>query len=270
MRKLLFVTLLCLCIGTAAQNKPDGSIITGIDFTNAQLVGSVSLADAIVDYIASCGGSENVSHCRFVAADDIVMSASVNVQMYDYVLRGLIEVFSAFGEYKIVDYLADMPYAPLGEMTDERHESLKGFVDSYRKVKIGEIAPEIEWETIDGQKFVLSELECDCILSFVSLGCDHCKEWLRDIKPFLKQHSDYKLVIWMVNGSDREMKRFLRRNRLGNVLCLSDGMSWKSPVVNEYCVSSTPSNFVMDKNMIIVDKPETIEDLCDFVNNHQK
>lgn len=270
MRKLLLVTLLCLCIETVSQNRPDGSVIEHIDFSNVGMVGSDSLANAVVGYLASCEGSENVSRCQFVAADDLVMEASANAQMYDCVLRGLMEVLDSMGKSKIVDYLADLPYAPFGEMTDEQISDLKSFAESHRKVRIGSAAPEIEWEAVGGRVFRLSDETGYCVLSFVSLDCEHCREWLADIRLFQKQYPEYKLVVWTVNSSDREMKRFLRRNKLGNMVCLNDGMGWNSPVINEYCVSSTPCVFVIDENMIIVDKPESVGDLFDFANNHKK
>ena len=269
MRKLLIITLFGICFSAFAQNTEGNLSLENIDFSDVSLVGTDTLANAIVEYISACAEFDNRTQCLWSKADDIMMAATANPQIYNYVLRGLIEVFDALGEYKIVNYLVDMPYVTAASLNDDSLVALAEFAERFRKVKIGEQAPEIIWETIDGQSFVLSDMKSEfVVLAFLSLNCDHCREWLHDIRSFLKQHSNYKLVVWLVNGSSKEMKKIIRRNKLRDIVCMRDGMSWNSPIVKDFCVSSTPTILILNEKKIILDKPETIEDLHNFVQNN--
>lgn len=264
LRNLLFIIILSLASLAFAQEDYDKEqILLEMDFSDS-LTDDYENILRIVDYLSLCENTDNPTACHFESVNQILSLVSENAEKYAFVVKGLLEVYSQTDYDKIVSYIADLPFVPQNIDSSELHP-LQQFADGFKKVKIGVQAPEILCEVYENQVFSLyTQKSPFIILAFLSSDCDHCREWLKKTGVFMRRHADYKLIVWNVSGEAGKMKRLLRRYRIKNSVCVTDNQGWRSPVLEIYCVFTTPSVFVLDTDKTIVLKPETVEELYDF------
>lgn len=262
----VFIFLGISALVSAQQMDNEGHVPCAIDFYDSLSSDYDSLAMQIVDCLLLCERVENPSSCHFESVNRILSTVSADPEKYAYVVKGLLAVYSQTGFDKMVAYLSDFPFLPQ-DIEESELQSLQLFAESFQKVRVGAKAPDILYGTSENDLFSLYEFKSAfTIVAFLSFDCEHCREWLKDVQMFLAQNDEYKLIVWNVSGNSKKMKRLLRRHHVRNAICLADNLGWKSPVVEIYCVYTTPSVFVMDSEKTIVAKPETIEDLYDLTN----
>ena len=130
---------------------------------------------------------------------------------------------------------------------------------------VGEKAPDIHAVTIDGRDFHLYDIEAkNTIMLFWSYTCPHCRELIKELGEFVKEHDDIELVTVQVVGELKDVKRIIRKNKLKKNYNICDGLRWNSPIIQDYDVNMTPWLIILDADKNIVAEPFDYEDVVVF------
>ncbi|MDX1363629.1 MAG: thioredoxin family protein [Arenibacter latericius] len=137
-------------------------------------------------------------------------------------------------------------------------------IDTHNRLKIGAVAPEVEWEE-KGTLHKLSELTGHqyYVLVFWSSECSHCLNQLPKLQQGTKAFSIAKVVaIGLENDKDNwkmeaaKLPNFIHGVSLGK---------WNSPYVLTYNVTHTPTYFILNSDKRIVAKPDSYEEVVAFL-----
>ena len=161
--------------------------------------------------------------------------------------------------HKSSEYLAVQLLSQNGCVLEEK---LENKLESYRKLKLGNKAPDIIF--YDGTK--LSSINSTKLLVFGASWCPKCKEDLLKLNDYYdawKQKGVDIIYISMdTNKTDFE-------NTCKNVPWKTDCKftGWNRPAVKNYRVFATPTYFLLDKNLKIVLRPKSVQQTNSWINS---
>ena len=201
----------------------------------------------------------------YILAADNILKKSTDYPTYVFVYQYFISGFSELGANMVVDYLIRMPYLEQINATSGEKNIIINISESYKRVKIGSKAPDIQTVTINKKVFNLDDVDSEyTIILFWSYSCPHCRDLIKELSSFAKNHKDFAVVTVNVSGDLKKVKRILRKNHLAQ-FNICDGKGWDSQIVNDYAVDMTPSLFLLDKDKIIIAKPFDIDDILNSI-----
>ena len=166
------------------------------------------------------------------------------------------------------NYLATSHLIPLAEELNDSYLVIK--LTQFKNLSIGNVAPDILWETEKNgikKQHHLSELAIseNYILIFWSSACSHCLEQLPKLKTLVQSlnGTEYKVIaIGLEDNATKWENEILKYPEFTHILKLG---KWENEVVKTYSLTSTPTYFVLDKDKRFIEKPESIEDLEAFL-----
>ncbi len=150
----------------------------------------------------------------------------------------------------------------------ERHDKqitpkLANKFESYRKLKVGKIAPDIQ---LTPQR-KLSNIQKTTLLVFVASWCPDCKltnEQLFKYYPKWKANKKELEIIYVSVDTDKKAFDTVYANAPWKVY--ADFKGWESQAVKDYHVIGTPSFFLLDKNRKIISRPKSIAQIDAILN----
>ena len=176
--------------------------------------------------------------------------------VHDYTIQFLIDVFTDNGPEELVDYVIDSVDklagcdAPLSEATAVRIENIK-------RLRVGNIAPEIASMSPDGDTITLSSLKGKKtkLIYFWASWCSFCEEENTDLVRIYKKYKSKGFEVYAValDEDKEEWLSSINKYKLAWIN-VSDLQGWDSKYVNTYNVSATPTTYLLDKENRIVAK----------------
>ncbi|MRI00772.1 redoxin domain-containing protein [Kriegella sp. EG-1] len=138
-------------------------------------------------------------------------------------------------------------------------------IEAENRLKIGVIAPEIEWQ-IKGKPKSLSNLEdaTNYIIVFWSSTCSHCLHELPALHKELKKFPEIKVIA--IGLEDDEISWKLESEKLNDFEHTIALGKWDSKYAELYDIHQTPTYYVLDQQKKIVLKPESNKELIKFLN----
>ncbi|WP_085993200.1 TlpA family protein disulfide reductase [Oceanobacillus senegalensis] len=112
-------------------------------------------------------------------------------------------------------------------------------------LEIGNVAPDFEVETMDGEKMKLSDLQGKPVmLNFWATWCPPCRVEMPDMQRF---HENHEVVVLAVNLTDTEInkndvKKFV--NQFG--LTFPIGLDQDGSISTAYRINPIPTTFMID------------------------
>jgi len=113
----------------------------------------------------------------------------------------------------------------------------------------GEIAPDFNLLSLNGQSFSLEEMRGKPVLiNFWATWCYPCKEEMPLLESIYAQHSEDLIVVGINQGEkEPDIKDFIEQEKISFLILLDEKMK----VGDRYEVSGYPTSIFIDKNGII-------------------
>ena len=190
-------------------------------------------------------------------------------EILDYLKQGNQEIFSKMFDYVLTGFESMERYDDLYQLSVEYGNScstdgnLKTRVKSYTDLRVGAKAPDFEIETIDGEDVVLSQMKNNyTLVIFWATWCENCKEEIPRINEAISlfKRAKVDIVAISIDEEEADIKKYVKENSISFKVA-SDLLGWEGKIVTDYAVYATPSMFIVDRNMNIVAKPITGEQL---------
>jgi len=119
-------------------------------------------------------------------------------------------------------------------------------------LKEGNLAPDFEFSSFDGERMRLSQLRGrPVLLNFWATWCGPCRVELPDMQELLRRHEAQGLAIVAMNNGEsfKSADRFLRKL---NVRLTAFGYDPRQDVARRYAVQGLPTSYFIDAQGIIV------------------
>ncbi|HOI31217.1 MAG: thioredoxin-like domain-containing protein [Bacteroidales bacterium] len=240
------------------------------DFSDTLLIRSNILTRKMIDFLSLFQAEEESMQAiqfEFIKGLDMLFEkAAVEPKMYVFVLDYLIEGFAQLGLPAVTDYISSLPHFDQVCMETETYMEIEQIVGPYRSTLLGEPAPDLLPQDIDGNPFGWERIsKPNTLIVFWSINCPHCIELMPELKAFADQHPEFEVISVVLSPDNNVLRDFLEQENL-NWIHLSDGLGWESPMVKEYNIFGTPSIFVLDEEKKIASKPSGIAELIEIVS----
>ena len=202
----------------------------------------------VVSYLKKYEPSEYANAVREIL--DYLKNGNQEIfsKMFDYILTG----FESMGRY---DDLYDLSVEYGNSCSDDGN--LRTRVKSYTELRIGAKAPDFEIETIDGEDVALSQMKSDyTLVLFWATWCENCKEEIPRINEALPlfKRAKVDILALSIDENEDDIRKYVKNNSISFKVA-SDLLGWDGKIVADYAVYATPSMFIVDRNMNIVSKP---------------
>lgn len=236
-----------------------------LDFSNKTLVNSAFLTNRVLDYIFYINFSEDEKQQQTLHKSSIetVLSKIKSDTYKRDIIQFLIEQFEESKNLDIIDYLFENHYNRLPlPIQDSKFKEEK---QALFATEIGRVAPDFSWQE-NGRNLKLSALNDaeNYVLVFWSTSCSHCLREIPELHTYMKTIPNTKVIAFALENDAFVWENYRKNNLYGwhNVLGLK---KWKNETARTYQVYATPTYFVLDKNKKIIDKPNAIKDVKEFI-----
>lgn len=235
-----------------------------VDFSDVDLIRTGVFTHKITEYLQF--QTEYTEDGFIESIDKILLLASVNNQVYDFVLNYLLELFNEVGPDVILDYLVEEYVIGDACSNLDLNTVLNNKLSAYKRIKIGKKAPNVSIFDINGIMMNLHDL-CSfsdlSILYFGSSHCQFCQKANPRILDIMKNNPNRQELQIIYISLDTEMKDWEKSilNKPDNWLSLSELNGWDSKSTKIFQVHKTPTFFILNQQAIIISKPKNIEEL---------
>jgi len=267
-------------VSTVAQYRTDEipqtiAAFRALDYTDKRLHKSGLLGDAIEAHfwlIENSGRSLDSVYVAMNHSIDLLLEQLVaDEQKFNAITEYLFELLEQRSLFTSSEYLA---VKVLSEVSCTLDAKLASKLESYRSMKKGNIAPDFKFNgqvlapAYDSSNFPqkLSDLSSSYIL--VVFGASWCPACTEELTEIAKNYSKWKAngveVVYVSLDEDKELHQSMTKSLPFISVC--DYKKWDSPIVNDYHVFATPTLFLLDKNRMILLRPNSAKHMDAWVD----
>ena len=232
-----------------------------INLNNKVLSNATFINDRLLDYVFYLTQADNQEARNILqkqAIDDIVTRLGNNLEVLSHFEDSILFNHLQMENNEMTDYVIENYYSKLPKECQD--EALLFRIKSAMKTAIGVAAPDFSWEENGVSKNLYGLVGHDYyMVVFFSSGCPHCKVEIPEFHEFIKEFNNIKIIAIGLEDVDKDWKVMVK-DYIGftNILDLK---KWDSEKVKDYGVTAIPSYFLLDKNKVIVAKPNDLEEL---------
>jgi peroxiredoxin len=154
---------------------------------------------------------------------------------------------------RVVNEFGDVPHMPRDPRT--LGEIAAGELNEMRHLNVGQTAPEIEGDDVEGRRFKLSDFRGNVVLLvFSGEWCRPCVEMYPNERALLARYAGRPFAVVSVN-TDKTREPLKRSIEAGRVTwrCWYDGGT-HGPITTRWGVTGHPAVYVLDRAGVIRDK----------------
>ena len=234
-----------------------------INFEDSALKNSTFFGEKASEYVFYLNVSDDFQVQNGLykkAINEVMQKVGENDEVKSEILTSLMYAFEQYENLNLVGFVIDNFYSNLP--ITFKDEILIAEMQSKIKLAVGNKAPEITWEENGVQK-KLSELSVsgaeNYILFFWSTTCSHCLNEIPKLYEFSKNNAAIHVIA--VALEDNKMGFDEYAPKLKTWTTILGLKKWENEMAKEYKINATPTYFILDKDKIIVSKPEHFEDI---------
>lgn len=194
-----------------------------------------------------------------VGTDAVIKSLKTVPELQQQVAEHLFRLFEKRSLFAAAEHLALAMLSDNSCQLDGKHEAL---FEQYRKMAIGNTAPELLLKNSKTQNTKLSEIKSKYkLVVFGSSWCNKLAEEIPKIKTFYDQwKKEYDLEVVLISlDTDAAKQELFVKDFPWISSC--DYKGWEGKNTRDYCVFGTPTMYLLDSNQKIVLKPISPEQI---------
>ena len=246
-----------------------------INFSDPQLYSSGLVYDLIERQFWSIQNSRLDEISKFkemVASVDIILdSVKKNEKLYNDLVKCLFQYFEKYSLFTASEYIA---LKALNQKEVTLNIALVNKLESYRKMRVGNIAPNFE---LVGDVFKngvvvkntirLADINTKYkLIIFGGSWCPQCRLEMIQVLPRYKNWKSKGLEVVFIS-LDTDKKEFENFTAPFPFYSACDYKKWETQAAKDYYVSSSPTIFLLDGNNKIILRPPTVASLDSWLDN---
>lgn len=249
--------------------------LDGFEIEDPVLLRTNALTGKILDYLALYRNTDynrEKQEEEFIKAAEVILeNAPGKPRIYKYVVNFLIEGFSRYGFDRVIEFMFEnYPIEEImldGQCSGEISDRTQRIISSFKHLKIGSRIPLSTFLDKFGNEFHIDSCNSKFrLLFFLSFDCPHCRECIGQLIDLKSKSTGNLLHIITLN-----VDGINRTDGTGRPVNLPpewtnieiDG--WESDIAKAFCLHSTPSFFLLDKEGKIILKPKNVRDIIGFI-----
>jgi thiol-disulfide isomerase/thioredoxin len=266
-------------VSVVAQFRPEEIPATiaafrAMDYTDARLYKSGFLKDAIEGHFWLIENSGRPLDTVFVemkqSIDAMMVHLTKDNKILNEVTEHLFNLLERHSLFRASEYLA---LKVLNETSCTIDSDLAKQLESYRAMKVGNLAPDINF----GSDLVAPEYTSDLpkklsdinrkytVIVFGASWCPKCTEELPEISKLYSKWKEHGMeVVYISLDEDKKMFDTFVKDFLFISTC--DYKKWKGDIVQDYYVFATPTMFLLDSNRQIILRPNSVKQVDAWVD----
>jgi len=204
--------------------------------------------------------------------DSILASVNKNEKLYNEFTNYLFQYFEKNSLFASSEYIA---LKALNQQEMKLSMALVNRLETYRKIKIGGIAPKIEFK---GDVYVNRELVNNInnlsdikskykIVIFGGSWCNSCRSEVIQVIPHYETWKKQGIEVVIVS-LDTDKKAFEEFATEFPFICACDYKKWETQAAKDFYVSSSPTIFLLDSENKIILRPATIPVLDSWLESN--
>jgi thiol-disulfide isomerase/thioredoxin len=235
-----------------------------IDYTDARLYRSGLLSDALESHIWLIENSgralEEVFEELNESLDRLITSLAGKPDRFNEVAEFVFDVLEERSLFTSSEHLALNLLNNYESLLEERFAAK---LEKYRAMRIGNTAPDIVFTelTVDPSGLNpsrLSDLNAEYMLVvFAASWCEACRQMLPELRSKYNSWREEGVEVVMVSLDDTP-EGFAQLGEASPFLGTTDYGRWDSPVAKDYHLHSIPTYYLLDENLEIILRPNSI------------
>jgi len=269
----LFIRKLVSSVSTVAQYRTEEipatlAALRNINYADERLYKSGLLNEAIENHIwfieNSSGGLDAVFKDLNASIDLIINPLKDDTEKFNLIATKMFEVLEERSLFTSAEYLAKklLEDEDCGCLNPEFEKRMQ----KYGAIAEGSTAPDISFgeasyypEGVTARK--LSEVESDyTLVAFAAGWCSHCTEELPKIAAYYPTLKEKNVEVILVS-LDENASDFAKFAAPFPFISTTDYKKWEGQAATDYQVYATPSYFLLDKDLKIVKRLNSVEHL---------
>jgi peroxiredoxin len=245
-----------------------------LDFTEEALINSSVYTERVFYYFnsyAQHGLTKEQQELEFQKALDVIIAkCSKNEKVFEFILNYLVRGFEILKMDNLIAYIAQKN--PVNACITDNKTTLERRLEA-QKMKVGSTVHDFTLNDINDDPVRLSEvLKDNNLIIFWMSGCQHCRNMMPEIKLYLSQirNLQFEVIAVSLDSLREEWKNGVFDLGIEGWYNLSDLKGWDGVVSSDYNIYSTPTMFIIDRNLKIIAKPNNPKDLIDFASESSK
>lgn len=267
-------------VSTIAQYRPEEipetlAALRKLDYTDKRLYKSGLFKDAIESHfwlIENSGKSLDSVFVEMKRSIDFMLEDLIKEEkILNEVTEYLFDLLERHSLFQASEYLA---LKVLNETSCTINSNLANQLESYRAMKVGNMAPEIVFnQEIKAPSYAQSNTpkklsEINSKHTLVVFGASWCEKCTKEIPEIAKYYANWKSegieVVFVSLDENKEM--FNNFTAIFPFISVCDFKKWESQPVKDYYVFGTPTMYLLDENRIIILRPNSVKQMDSWVD----
>jgi len=245
-----------------------------INYSNSQFYSSGLIYDIIEKQFWAIQNSRLDEVAKFkelVASVDIILdSVKKNEKVYNDLTKYLFQYFEKYSLFNASEYIA---LKALSQKEVALNSALVNKLESYRKMKVGNRAPNFElvgdvFKNGSALKIAVHLSDIKTKYKLVIFGGSWCHQCRAEMIQLLPRYNNWKAkgleVIFV--SLDTDKKEFENFTAPFPFYSACDYKKWDTQAAKDYYVSSSPTIFLLDSNNKIILRPPTVASLNSWLD----
>ena len=246
-----------------------------INYSNSQIYSSGLIYDIIEKQFWSIqkSGLDEVAKFKELAAsvDIILDSVKKNEKLYNDLAKYLFQYFEKYSLFNASEYIA---LKALSQKEVALNSALVNKLESYRKMKVGNRAPNFELVgdvlkngVVVKNTVSLADINAKYkLIIFGGSWCSQCRSEMIQLLPRYKNWKAKGIEVVFIS-LDTDKKEFENFTAPFPFYSACDYKKWDTQAAKHYYVSSSPTIFLLDSDNKIILRPPTVASLDSWLDN---